>query len=262
MKIAKNIKRLRALKKFTLQELADKLDIPKQRLASYEQARAEPPAQMMVKFCDYFHLTLDAFIRMDLSRLDDLSLDELGSGNHKEIDGKNLRILQSTVDNSGRENIEVVPIKSKAGYTAGYSDPEFIGSLPTFQLPFLLKDKKYRSFQLDGDSMLPIPDKSYVVGEYVQDLRSFHDGHAYIIVTLDEGVVFKVVYNQIKKRKNLLLRSLNPAYKPYEIGIEKVVEAWKFTNYFTSQIPDYYGELANLKTEFRSMAEKLEKLAL
>ena len=110
--------------------------------------------------------------------------------------------------------------------------------------------------------MMPIPDKSYIIGEYVQNLRTLQDGHAYIIVTLDEGVVFKVVYNQIKKHKKLLLRSLNPTYKPYEIEIEKVMEAWKFTNYFTSEIPNYYGELASLKGEFKSMSEKLERLSL
>ena len=41
------------------------------------------------------------------------------------------------VDSKNRDNIELVPVKAKAGYTAGYNDPEFISSLPTFQLPFL-----------------------------------------------------------------------------------------------------------------------------
>jgi transcriptional regulator with XRE-family HTH domain len=261
-KIANNVKRLRALKEMTLQELADTLGIQTQRLASYEQERAEPPVDMLITFCDYFRLSLDVFTRMDLSRLDDFSIKELQRGFSKDIEGKGLRILHSTVDRHGKENIELVPIKSKAGYTAGYRDPEYIGGLPTFQLPFLLKDRKYRSFQLDGDSMLPIPDKSYIIGEYVQDLHTLKDGSAYVIVTFDEGIVFKVVYNQIKKRRKLLLRSLNPAYKPYEIDIENVMEAWRFTHYFTSEMPDYYGELANLKTEFKSMAERLEKLSM
>ncbi len=160
------------------------------------------------------HVYMDAIARTDLSVLNDYSIKELVRGFNKDLEGKGLRILQSTVDSSGKENIELVPIKSKAGYMAGYSAPEYINVLPTFQLPFLLKDKKYRSFQVDGDSMLPVPDKSYVIGEYVQNLRMLRDGRAYIIVTLDEGVVFKVVYNQIKKRKKLLLRSLNPAYNP------------------------------------------------
>jgi transcriptional regulator with XRE-family HTH domain len=261
-KLASNIRHLRALKKLTLQALADDLGISKERLASYEQGRAEPHIDMLIEFCNHFHLSMDALTRMDLSLLTDDSLKELETGYNNDIVGKSLRVLHSTIDKEGKENIEVVPVKSKAGYTAGYNDPEYICSLPTFQLPFLLRDKKYRSFQLDGDSMLPIPDKAYVIGEYVHNLSTLKDGDAYIIVTLDDGIVFKVVYNQVKKRKKLLLRSLNPAYQPYEIDIENVIEAWKFTNYFTSEIPDYYGDLANLKNEFKEMSAKLEKMSL
>jgi len=129
-------------------------------------------------------------------------------------------------------------------------------------MPFLQKDRKYRAFQLDGDSMLPIPDKSYVVGEYVQNLSLLKDGSAYIIVTRDEGVVFKVVYNQVRKRKKLLLRSLNPAYDPYEIDIEQVMEAWKFINYFSAEIPDKYSELGSLKKELKAMSQKLEMMGI
>lgn len=261
-KLASNIRHLRALKKLTLQALADDLGISKERLASYEQGRAEPHIDMLIEFCNHFRLSMDALTRTDLSLLTDDSLKELETGYNNDITGKSLRVLHSTIDKEGKENIEVVPVKSKAGYTAGYNDPEYICSLPTFQLPFLLRDKKYRSFQLDGDSMLPIPDKAYVIGEYVHNLTTLKDGEAYIIVTLNEGIVFKVVYNQVKKRKKLLLRSLNPAYQPYEIDIESVIEAWKFTNYFTSEIPDYYGELAGLKNEFKEMSAKLEKMSL
>ncbi len=261
-KLSGNIKHLRGIKKITLQQMADTLGISKERLASYEQGRAEPSIQMLIQFSDYLRLSIDALTRTDLSLLNDYSLKEMERGFNRDIEGKNLRVLHSTVDSYGKENIEVVPVKSKAGYTAGYNDPEYISSLPTFQLPFLIRDKKYRSFQLDGDSMLPIPDKAYVIGEYVQNLSTLKDGEAYIVITLDEGIVFKVVYNQIKKRKKLLLKSLNPTYQPYEIDITQVIEAWKFTNYFTSEMPNYYGELATLKSEFKSMSEKLEKMAL
>jgi len=215
-----------------------------------------------MKISNYFRFSLDAMVRIDLSKISEFSLGEMERGYTKDIEGKNLRVLYATMDKEERENIEMVPVKSKAGYTAGYNDPEYISGLPTFQLPFLQRDKKYRAFQLDGDSMLPIPDKSYVVGEYVQNLSLLKDGTAYIIVTRDEGVVFKVVYNQVRKRKKLLLRSLNTSYDPYEIDIEQVMEAWKFINYFSSEIPDKYNELTTLKKEIKNMSEKLEKMVI
>jgi len=260
--LGSNLKLLRNRLKKSQDDMAAILGVKRSTLNSYENGVAlTPPLDLLMKLSNYFKFSLDVIVRLDLSKISEYSLGEMQRGFTKDIEGKNLRILYTTVDNEDRENIELVPIKSKAGYTAGYNDPEYISGLPTFQLPFLQKDKKYRAFQLDGDSMLPIPDRAHVIGEYVQNLNTLKDGTAYIIVTQDDGVVFKVVYNQIRKRKKLLLRSLNTAYEPYEIGIEQVIEAWRFVNYFTSEIPDQYNELATLKKDFKAMSERLAKMA-
>jgi transcriptional regulator with XRE-family HTH domain len=261
--LGSNIKLLRHRLKKSQDEMAAMLDIKRSTLNSYENGVAlTPPLDLLMKISNYFKFSLDAIVRIDLSKISEFSLGEMERGYTKDIEGKNLRVLYTSMDKHERENIEIVPVKSKAGYTAGYNDPEYISSLPTFQLPFLQRDKKYRAFQLDGDSMLPIPNKAYVVGEYVQNLNALKDGTAYIIVTRDEGVVFKVVYNQVRKRKKLLLRSLNTAYEPYEIEVEQVMEAWKFVNYFSSEMPDNYGELVSLKKEFKAMSQKLEKMGV
>src|SRR5436190_1277470 len=84
-----------------------------------------------------------------------------------------------------------------AGYKNGYADPDFLKKLSTFQLPILFNDRKYRMFQISGDSMLPIPDKSWVIGEYVENFYDIKDGQPYILLTLDEGIIFKMTYNQL-----------------------------------------------------------------
>ena len=154
------------------------------------------------------------------------------------VTGSRLRVLATTVDSQNRENIEVVPLKAKAGYKNGFADPEFIKKLPTFQLPLLLSDRKYRMFQISGDSMNPIPDKSWVIGEYLENWYDIKDGEAYIILTQEEGLVFKVANNQLKKKKNLLLKSLNTLYEPYELHVGEIREVWKFCNFLSSELPD------------------------
>ena len=108
-----------------------------------------------------------------------------------------MRILATTIDRSNKENIELVSEKAKAGYATGYADPEFIRELPVFALPFLSGQKKYRTFQIMGDSMLPIPGGAWVTGEFVQDWYQIPDGAGSIVVTLDEGIVFKIIQNHI-----------------------------------------------------------------
>jgi hypothetical protein len=132
------------------------------------------------------------------------------------------------VDEQGRELIEVVSQKVKASYLAGFSDPEFIAELPRFALPFLPMDKKHRVFQVDGDSMLPIPDGAWIVCEYMDDWLAIKDGERYVIVTEQDGVTFKIAYNRIISEQKLLLCSGNPIYPPFEVEIEQVREVWKY----------------------------------
>ena len=163
---------------------------------------------------------------------------EIERGHDVYIRGSQLRVLSTTVDRRNRENIEMVPEKAKAGYATGFADPEFIRDLPVFQLPFLSRQKKYRTFQLNGDSMLPIPDGSYVTGEFVQDWNTLVSGHGYIVLTLDEGIVFKIVENLLETEHILRLFSLNPVYEPFEVHVSEIREIWKFVNFISSEIPD------------------------
>ena len=71
-----------------------------------------------------------------------------------------------------------------------------------FRLPFLSDKRKYSTFQLKGDSMLPIPDGSWVTGEFLQDWMNIKNGNAYVVFTLNDGIVFKIVENNIRKTEN------------------------------------------------------------
>jgi len=150
--------------------------------------------------------------------------------------------------------------KAKAGYTTGYADPEFIGDLPLFNLPFLSPDRKYRTFQLKGDSMLPIPDRSWVTGEFMQDWRDIKSGQAYIILTLDDGIVFKVAENNIEKSGRLVLYSLNPLYEPYEVHISDIREVWKFVHYISDELPEPVLPEKQLLRTVASMKQDLYQL--
>ncbi len=63
-----------------------------------------------------------------------------------------------------------MPVKAAAGYLAGYADPEFLDELKTFTLP-MLAPGNYRAFEIVGDSMLPTPSGSVIVGEKIDDLE-------------------------------------------------------------------------------------------
>ncbi|MBK7886628.1 MAG: LexA family transcriptional regulator [Bacteroidetes bacterium] len=213
-----NIKLLRQRRKLTQDHVAGELGISRSTLNSYENGSVQNPTlEMLMSFSKYFRVSIDTLVKLDLTKLSEFQLSELERGHDVYVTGARLRVIATTVDSNNKENIEVVPIKAKAGYKNGFADPEFIKKLPTFQLPILFGDRKYRMFQISGDSMMPIPDKSWVIGEYVENFYDIKDGNAYVLLTQEDGVVFKVAYKQIRKNKNLLLKSLNPNYDPYEV---------------------------------------------
>ncbi len=226
MNLNNNIKFLRKKKGLTQEVLAEALGISRSKLAGYE-LNINPPIETLVKISDYLRVSLDILVKENLSSYTEYKLRELLETD-QFLRGRKLRILATTVDDQGRELIEVVSQRAKASYLAGFSDPEFIAELPRFALPFLPMDKKHRVFQVDGDSMLPIPDGAWIVCEYVDDWLAIKDGERYVIVTEQDGVTFKIAYNRIKEEQKLLLCSANPIYVPFEVEIEQVREMWRY----------------------------------
>lgn len=206
--------------------LASTLGISRSKLAGYESS-VNPPLDTLVKISDTLGVSVDILLREDLSSYSEYKLRELLETD-QFLRGRKLRILATTVDEQGRELIEVVSQRAKASYLAGFADPEYISELPRFALPFLPTDKKHRVFQVDGDSMLPIPDEAWIVCEYVDDWLAVKDGERYVIVTEQDGVTFKLAYNRIQSDQKLLLCSANPIYPPFEVEIEQVREIWKY----------------------------------
>lgn len=222
----------------TQEELAQAIHIPRSTLNNYENGVSQPTIKALIAFSQYFHVSVDTLLKVDLPKLTPGVVSMIINGDDIFITGTKLRILATTSSPQNKDNIELVNEKAKAGYATGFADPEFIRKLPVFQLPFLSKERKYRTFQISGDSMLPIPDGSYVTGEFVENWLLIRDRFAYIFVTLDEGILFKIAENKIEKENNIILHSLNPVYQPFAIHISQIREVWKFVHYISPVLPE------------------------
>ncbi len=266
MYFADNIKFLRKRRKRTQDDVANSLNAKRSTLSGYENRVAQPNMEVLMALSEYFNVAIDTLLKVDLQLLSESQMRQLESGFDVFIKGKGLRVLVSTVDSENNDNIELVEEKAKAGYTTGYADLEYINELPVFQLPFLSKEKKYRTFQISGDSMLPVPDGAWVTGEHLQDWSQVKTGDACIIVTLDDGVVFKIVENCLEQDKELILHSLNPLFEPYVVPAENIREVWRFVHYISSDMPESTTDMQNitrglfeLRNDVKSIKEHLEK---
>ena len=260
-----NIKFLRKHRGRTQDDVAFSLNMKRSTLSGYENGVAEPNIEALVAFSKYFNIAIDTLVKVDLSTFSEGQLSQLERGYDAHLKGGNLRVLATTVSPDNYDNIELVTEKAKAGYATGFADPEYIKVLPTFSMPFLSRERKYRTFQISGDSMLPIPDGSYVTGEYVLDWTYIRNGQPYIILTQDDGIVFKIAENKIEDEGKLTLSSLNPLYHPYDLAATDIKEVWKFVHYISAQMPERQENRLReeeLVRTVRELQQKVEEIQL
>ena len=139
--IGANLKFLRKSKGKSQEEVANDISIKRTTLSGYENGSAEPNTDFLVKLADYYGITVDALLRQDLSRTGIPAADV-----QSHISGASLRVIATTVNSENNDNIELVPLKARAGYTNGYADPEYIRVLPAFNMPFLSPGKSTEPF--------------------------------------------------------------------------------------------------------------------
>lgn len=257
-----NIKLLRKRKRLTQDEVAINLQMKRSTLSGYENRVAQPGLEILLLFSSYYNIAIDTLLKVDLAKLSETQLRQLEHGEDVFLKGGNLRVLASTVNADNQENIELVPVKAQAGYTNGFADPEFISELQVFQLPFLSEEKKYRTFQLQGDSMLPIPEKAWVTGEYVLDWKELKTGEACVVLTKDEGIVFKIIENRIEAEGKVILYSLNPLYEPYVIHVSEIREIWKFIHFISHEIPEPMIPENQLVRTVASLKQDMERMKM
>jgi len=250
--ISSNIKFLRKKKGLTQQQFADQIGIKRSLVGAYEEERAEPKYELLKTLASFFEITVDDFINETIN--DKWAPKPKG-------DPANLRILSISVDKDDNENIEMVPLKASAGYLNGYADPEYVAQLPKFYLP-MFKNGTFRAFEIKGDSMLPLPSGSIIIGEYLENWGDLKSGDTYVVVSKSDGVVYKRIVGKFKEQKKLKLVSDNPVYEPYEINGEDILELWKAKAYLSTELPQPQPEptMESLTAMMAQMQRTISKL--
>jgi transcriptional regulator with XRE-family HTH domain len=252
-KISSNIKFLRKKKGLTQQQFADEVGIKRSLVGAYEEERAEPKYDLLKNIALFFDITVDDFINE--------TIDDKFLAKPKPNQG-GVRVLSISVDKEDNENIEMVPLKASAGYMNGYADPEYVSQLPKLYLP-MFKQGTYRGFEIKGDSMLPLVSGTTIIGEYVENWGDIKAAETYVIISKNDGVVYKRIGNKFKDNKKLKLVSDNPVYEPYEINGEDILEVWKAKAYISTHLPLPTPEptmesLTNMMAQMQRSISKLE----
>lgn len=203
--------------KVTQEKIAKKLVITRESYAKYETAKNEPPLDVLLAISRYYHVSTDLLLTVDLRKY---KLEEMLNLPDNRI------LLPIKTDNVGENKIEIVPYKASMGYLEGYSDPEYIEKLQTMSLPFL-RNGKYRAFPVEGDSMPPYKDGTYIIAKYLESRNDLKVGKTYVFIT-NGGITYKRL--SAIHQKAIEVMADNSYYKPYKISFSNLLEIWEFTS--------------------------------
>ncbi|NEW81239.1 MAG: LexA family transcriptional regulator [Mariniphaga sp.] len=242
--LKENIKFLRKKRAMTQEQLAGLLDSKRSLIGSYEEGRGVPKLSIIGRMAEIFEVSMDHLLAVDLSQKEL----EIGSqttddkkrktGDENDFIGKALKVLSVVVTPENDELISIVPVKASAGYLNGRADAGYIGKLPHFSMPVaeLSQGRSYRVFQLKGDSMLPLTPGSYIFCDYVEEIADIREGKPYVLITSDEGIVYKRIF--LAGENQLQLKSDNPEYEPYMIENTSVLEIWRALGFLSFELPE------------------------
>ena len=254
--LSENIRYLRSQLGQSQQLVADRLTITRGRYAKYEDGASEPPLEILVKISRYFYVSIDLLVSVDLRKVPLKEIMDLPD---------NRIILPIKVDATGTHSIEIIPHKASMGYLGSYSDPEYIENLQTISLPFL-GPGKFRAFPVEGDSMPPHKEGSFIVGKYVERLSDLKKDKGYVFITRTDGLTYKRL-KEIQEEA-IVVRADNYYYQSYVIHFQDLLEIWEYeasiatqeysTDDFNSDNQTIISMLQQLQGEVNGLKKQLK----
>ena len=191
---------------------------------------------VLIFIADFFNITLDQLIRIDLSN-------------------DSAYLSDNLLQNSGtiNKNHLLVPISAQAGYTFDWTQEYVSQELRYLDLPFV--EGQTRTFQVAGDSMEPLVGHGdYVVCRRFEGEITTITNTMRVVVLKREGITVKLTYPM---REGLLLVPTNRiSYEPTLVSYEDVAEVWTVIHKITSTI-EHPIQINELTGQLRRM-ERLE----
>lgn len=131
-------------------------------------------------------------------------------------------------------NIQYVRLAQVQEYILKHLQTDFLNSLPKFSLPNLPKGE-YRGFEAGDDFSFP---GGTLVGSFVKNWYDIQDGKHYLLVTKQQGLLYRRVYNQLKIKGMLLLSSDLEYITSAELTIKDILEVWEIKAFISLQLPN------------------------
>ena len=156
---------------------------------------------------------------------------------------------------SPQQTIQWVKRSQENDYLGNYQHPDFLNRLPVFQLPNL-PSGHFRAFEASEDFSFP---GALLVGTFVRNWYDIKDGTHYVLLVKKTGILSRKVYNQVKTKGVLLLRSDDERRSDLEIPIRDVLEVWEIKAFVSQTMPAPKPAHEDLKEILGNLRDELNR---
>lgn len=294
--ISENIKYLRRINGLTQEQFSRRIGVKRPVVGSYEEARANPPIELLKHIANLFGYTVDELVKTDIRRLrrtPDLNINfeekkeepiadptpigeilkdfmqkeppkpEIANQHSQSITPKPLdyqsdKVLPPLVSKPQFDGgIPYIRRSQFTDYLSRYKDESYIRSLPVCHFPNL-PNTTLRAFEAGADFAF---EGALLIGELKKNWTEIEDGKNYVLVTKTYGIIYRRVYNQGKIKGTLLLSADNHRFPSNEISVNEVLEAYELKAFYSTKLPEPSISFEKMKHLVEELKFELNRIA-
>ena len=155
---------------------------------------------------------------------------------------------------AAKTNTLIADVHASAGFGSLMESTKALEQLPAIHLPNAPHGLNV-AFQINGDSMHPtIRHLDYVAGNQINDVNSIREGHTYIIIDRDDGVLCKRVY---KLGNDWQIVSDNPIHRPYNRKSSRIIAFFKAFCRWSYDFRHYHGDV---RDDIQLLTQRIDRI--
>lgn len=257
--IGKNIKKIRSVKKLNQTAFATLFELKRTSIGAYEEGRAEPKIDTLIKIANYFSIPIDTLLTKELTINDlyqfDIFKEEITTGHTKHNNVSDLlRNASSDMPLVNREQTLEYILKSNTS--------NYLNSLPTVSLPIKLNITS-RAFEHTGEAMvnnnIGVKDGDIIIGlaSPKQGWKKIQPNSLFIVVEQQRILLRRV---DSVSEDAITLRPDNPNYSKETIQFSNIKELWKIMGFYSLHLPaQNQNRIDELESKLNQILTKLNK---
>ena len=241
--IGKNIKKIRSVKKLNQTAFATLFELKRTSIGAYEEGRAEPKIDTLIKIANYFSIPIDALLTKELTINDlyqfDIFKDEITTGHtkHNSVSG----LLQNS-----SSDMPLVDRTNFLEYILKSDKSSYLNTLPTVSLPIKLNNVGVK----DGDIIIGLATPK-------QGWKKVQPNTLFIIVEQQRMLLRRV---ESVSEEAITFRPDNPNYSKEIIPYNNIKEIWKIMGFYSLHLPAHnQNRIDELENKLNQILVKLNQ---